>query len=143
MGVVSFGGAIRTGQRCVKRARVLLSARIRVAGGDYDARLRDLSSKGALVECGAPAKAGDSVIFLRGEMHIPARVAWATDNRLGLQFERPVDESEVLVRIGRRPARRTEQDHRRSGILGGDFTEKERRLIRAWGTSVRIPVPND
>ena len=143
MGVASFGGAIRAGQRRVKRARVLLSARIRTAEGDYDARLRDLSSKGALIECGVPAKAGDTVVFLRGAIGVPSRVAWATGNRLGLEFDQPIDENEVLVQIGRRPSERTEGRLRRPSIRREDFTEKERQLMRVWGVNVGIAIPND
>ena len=143
MGVVSFGGAIRAGQRRVKRARVLLSARIRAAEGDYDARLRDLSSKGALVECGAPVRAGDTVVFLRGAIGVPSRVAWVSGNRLGLEFDRPIDENEVLVQIGRRPSERTERRLRRPSIRREDFTEKERQLVRVWGVNVGIAIPND
>ena len=143
MGVASFGGAIRAGQRRVKRARVLLSARIRTAEGDYDARLRDLSSKGALIECGVPAKAGDTVVFLRGAIGVPSRVAWATGNRLGLEFDQPIDENEVLVQIGRRPSRGTEERFRRPSITREDFTDKERQLVRVWGMTVGITVSSD
>ena len=39
------------GKRKAKRARVLLSVKLETAFGQVDARLRDLSRKGALVEC--------------------------------------------------------------------------------------------
>ena len=143
MGVASFGGAIRAGQRSIKRARVLLSARIRSADGEYEARLRDLSRKGALIECRMPAKAGDDVLFLRGAIGVPSRVAWVAGDRLGLEFEQPIDENEVLMQIGRRPLQETEERFRRPSIGREDFTDKERQLVRVWGMTVGITVSSD
>ena len=48
MGVENFTAAPGSGTRRAKRARVLLAAKLQTPYGEIDARLRDLSQKGAL-----------------------------------------------------------------------------------------------
>src|SRR3546814_15922241 len=94
MGVETFGEVSRTSQRRAKRSRVLLSARLRTDAGEFDARLRDLSRKGALVECQGDLSVGDEIIFTRGQTVVPARAAWIGGNRLGIEFLQLIDRSE-------------------------------------------------
>ena len=51
MGVENFQSKAAEGKRAAKRARVLLAAKLQTKYGEIEARLRDLSRKGALVEC--------------------------------------------------------------------------------------------
>jgi hypothetical protein len=139
MGVESFQGVGSTGQRSAKRNRVLLSAKLRTPTGEVDARLRDLSRKGALVECSAPLTVGDEVIFARGATVVPARIAWAGGNRVGLEFLRMIDESELLVQLGPSGSSAPQQRFRRPA-LHEDLSEQERRLARLWGVSVGINI---
>ena len=76
MGVENYPGMTTGGQRSTKRNRVLLAAKLRTSAGEIDARLRDLSRKGALVECSDVLAVGDEVVFNRGATTVPARVAW-------------------------------------------------------------------
>ena len=46
--------------------------------------LRDLSRKGALLECPQVPNVGSAVVFIRGETVVNARVAWAAGNRVGI-----------------------------------------------------------
>lgn len=140
MGVENFPGAsggAKTGQRSAKRNRVLLAARLKTSLGEIDARLRDLSQKGALVECDERLSVGDEVVFTRGATIVPARVAWTGGNRIGLEFLRMIDESEVLVQLGRGPATSSQQRFRRPALHGG-LSEHERKLARLWGANVGI-----
>jgi hypothetical protein len=149
MGVQNFGKISAAGQRQAKRARVLLAARLRTEdGGDIDARLRDLSQKGALVECRQPLPVGSEVVFTRGNTVVPARVAWANGGRIGLEFLRNIDESEVLVQLGRASpgaasAPPAPSRFRRPRIGGEDMSENERQLVRNWGVAVGITVAGD
>ena len=77
MGVENFLDVADTGKRKAKRARVLLAVKIKTQFGEIDGRLRDLSRKGALVECGAIPPVGSEVLFSRGTTIVPARVAWS------------------------------------------------------------------
>jgi hypothetical protein len=145
MGVENFSGAsgvTKTGQRSAKRNRVLLAARLKTSAGEFDARLRDLSQKGALIEFEQRLAVGDEVVFKRGATIVPARVAWSGAGRLGLEFNREIDESEVLVQLGRGPANASQQRFRRPG-LHGSLSDQERKLAQLWGVSVGINYSGD
>jgi hypothetical protein len=143
MGVENFQAETTSGKRSAKRNRVLLAAKVRTsAAGDVDARLRDLSRQGALVECTYPLKVGEEVVFTRGATIVPARVAWTGGNRVGLEFLRLIDESEVLIQLGRAPSGHTQQRFRRPA-LNETLSEHERKLARMWGASVGINLSGD
>jgi hypothetical protein len=140
MGVDNFLNAPVTGNRQAKRARVLLAAKLDTPHGEIDARLRDLSRKGALIECSPVPPEGTEVMFRRGPISVPARVAWAAAGRVGLEFHYMIDENEVLVQMKRSP-NTSAQRFRRPGIKEG-ASEKERALARAWGVQVGINLPD-
>lgn len=128
-------------QRTAKRARVLLAAKLQTPAGTLDVRLRDLSRKGALVECMNIPPAGTEVKFERGKMTVPARVAWSAAGRVGLEFEYLIDESELLVHIG--PAKETPAvnlRYSRSTITLG-MSARERKMAQAWSVAVGLNLP--
>lgn len=141
MGDESFLPAATGGKRTAKRARVLLSARLRTADGVIDARLRDLSRKGALVECRAVPPPGTEVTFERGATRVPAHVAWSAQGRAGLEFHSMIDESELLVHIGRRvePAAPPYRFGRSALTLG--MNAMERKAVQAWSVAVGLTLP--
>jgi hypothetical protein len=142
MSVENFGG-MTTGKRSAKRNRVLLAARLRTSLGEVDARLRDLSQKGALVECNEVFSVGDEVVFIRGSTIVPARVAWTGGgNRIGLEFLRTIAESEVLVQLGRSNNNQTQQRFRRPALHEG-LSDHERKLAKVWGVAVGINISGD
>lgn len=152
MGVENFPGmseATKAGKRSAKRNRVLLSARLRTGFGEIDARLRDLSTKGALVECDERLEVGEEVVFSRGQTVVPARVAWTGGKRVGLEFLRTIDESEVLVQLGRSVSNPADDRYRRAPVAGGrpalhgSLSEQERKLARLWGARVGITFSGD
>jgi hypothetical protein len=142
MGVESFGGSDVTGKRQAKRARVLLAAKLQTESGEIDARLRDLSRKGALVESNVVPPVGTELIFNRGATSVPARVAWTAGNRVGLEFAYMIDENEVLVQLRRGSSDQNGPRFRRPGLFG-DMSEQEKNLARLWGVSVGIAVPGE
>ena len=142
MGVETFGDAGVTGKRQAKRARVLLAARLETSAGQVEARLRDLSRKGALVECSIAPPVGSEVVFTRGSTCVPARVAWTAGNRVGLEFAYMIDENEVLVQLGRTSSDQHQPRFRRPGLFG-DMSEQEKKLAQRWGVSVGIAVPGE
>lgn len=143
MGAENFGGT-SPGQRSAKRNRVLLAARLRTSEfGEVDARLRDLSRKGALVETNEFFNVGDEVVFIRGGTIVPARVAWTGGgNRIGLEFLRQIDEGEVLIQLGSSRTQQTQQRFRRPALNEG-LSDHERKLARVWGVSVGIDVSGE
>jgi hypothetical protein len=135
MGVENFGGTTVGGKRSGKRARVLLSARIETDSGEIEARLRDLSQKGALLECKRVPIVGSEVVFARGATRVPARVAWAGSDRIGLEFHHEIDEHEVFVQLGKKPEPKP-ADFLRNIKLSPD----DRRIAKAWGVTVGLTV---
>jgi hypothetical protein len=143
MSVEQFIDGPVAGKRKAKRARVLLAARLQTPAGEVDARLRDLSRRGALVECQSPPPAGSEVIFTRGSTSIPARVAWSGNNRVGLEFAYMIDEQEVLVQLKRTTCDQNQPRFRRPRLFGEEMSEQEKKLARLWGASVGIAVPGE
>lgn len=142
MGAESGNGSAEESKRSVRRARVLLAARLKTSTGEIDARLRDLSQKGALVEADTELAMGDEVVFIRGATSVPARVAWTAKNRIGLEFLEAIDEAEMLVSVSKPKARPSER-FRRPRIAGGDLTDQECQLARVWGASVGAEFTRD
>lgn len=141
MGVENFTTTPVSGTRRAKRARVLLAAKLQTPFGEIEARLRDLSQKGALVECSPTPPQGSEVVFSRGPISVPARVAWAGSGRVGLEFHHQIDENEMLVQLKRVTNLQARERFRRPGIKE-NASEKERALAAAWGVQVGITLPD-
>jgi hypothetical protein len=141
MGVDNFLTTTGAGNRKAKRARVLLAVKLRTAYGEIDGRLRDLSRKGALIECSPTPATGTELMFQRGNIIVPSRVAWSQPGRLGLEFEYMIDEQDVLVQL-KPGAAASGPRFRRPGIRE-QASETERRLAAAWGVQVGINLPDD
>lgn len=141
MGVENFVDAPKTGNRTSKRARVLLAVQLCTEAGEIDGRLRDLSRKGALIECAKIPPVGSELTFKRGKTIVPARVAWAGGNRVGLEFAFLIDESELLVQLNSNASARHPQFD--PAVFVDELTDQERKLARAWGASVGISLPED
>ncbi|HWT11926.1 MAG TPA: PilZ domain-containing protein [Allosphingosinicella sp.] len=139
MGADNFVNSGIGGKRGARRARVLLAAKLKTPFGEVDARLRDLSRKGALVECSKQPPVGSEVVFMRGTTIVPARVAWSAAGRVGLEFLYMIDEQEVLVQLKKTSNAQTER-FRRPG-LHESLSDKERKLAQAWGVNVGLTVP--
>ena len=143
MGVEQFVDGPVAGKRQAKRARVLLAAKLQTANGEIDARLRDLSRKGALVECRNVPPVGTELVFNRGSTSIPARVAWTGSDRVGLEFAYMIDEHEVLVQLKRTTSDQNQPRFRRPRLFGEQMTNHEKQIARLWGASVGIAIPGE
>ncbi|HEX8639592.1 MAG TPA: PilZ domain-containing protein [Allosphingosinicella sp.] len=140
MGADNFVNTGIQGKRTTRRARVLLAAKLKTPFGELDARLRDLSRKGALVECATQPPVGSEVTFIRGSTIVPARVAWSAAGRVGLEFHYMIDEQEVLVQLKKTSGSSSFERFRRPG-LNESMSEQERKLAEAWGVTVGLTVP--
>ena len=143
MGVEQFVDGPVAGKRQAKRARVLLAAKLQTANGEIEARLRDLSRKGALVECQTVPPVGTELVFNRGSTSIPARVAWTGSDRVGLEFAYMIDEHEVLVQLKRTSGDQNQPRFRRPRLFGEGMSHQEKQLARLWGASVGIAIPGE
>lgn len=142
MGADNFVNTGIHGQRATRRARVLLAAKLKTPFGEVDARLRDLSRKGALVECAKQPPVGSEVVFMRGNTVVPARVAWSAAGRVGLEFLYMIDEQEVLVQLKKSSGGQGGERFRRPG-LNEALSDQERKLAEAWGVTVGLTVPGN
>lgn len=141
MGADNFVNREIGGKRAARRARVLLAAKLRTPFGEVDCRLRDLSRKGALVECAKQPPVGSEVMFIRGSTTVPARVAWTSVGKVGLEFHYMIDEQEVLVQLKKTSSGAGGDRFRRPG-LHEDMSDHERKLAQAWGVTVGLTVPD-
>ncbi len=139
MGADNFVNSEIGGKRAARRARVLLAAKLKTPFGEVAARLRDLSRKGALVECGKQPPVGSEVMFIRGSTVVPARVAWTAAGRVGLEFLYMIDEQEVLVQLKKNSGGNNIDRFRRPG-LHEDMSDQERKLALAWGVTVGLTL---
>jgi hypothetical protein len=131
----SDNGAHKRGN---KRSLVLLTAKVSANGVDTEVRLRNLSQKGALLEADRPPQLGTDLVFERGETKVKARVAWVSGQRFGIEFVVPIEESEVLVHVGRAkpmPTREPSANFRRAGIRPHALTPGEAKIAAAWVSS--------
>lgn len=80
-------------QRTDSRDSLMLSAHFRVAGRpDEQVRVRNLSSGGLMAEYGHPIDRGTAVeVEVRGVGWVSGHIAWATDGRVGVAFDGPID----------------------------------------------------
>ncbi len=66
---------------------VTLPARLRIAGAWTDVRIRNVSSRGMLLEMANPPLPGCYVEVSRGRYRYTARVAWAEGNLCGIHID--------------------------------------------------------
>jgi hypothetical protein len=97
--------ALTVPKREERRSRVFLSAQVDCGTGLTEARIRDLSATGALLESDAPPEAGKNIRVQCGQTLLDARVAWAERGWFGVEFETPllvnrlVDGGEVRLKV--------------------------------------------
>jgi PilZ domain len=126
-----------------KRSRVLFKAVISVRGREFEARIRDLSSLGVLVEMDQPPALGTKVLFSRARLSAPARVAWAGGNRAGLEFESPVDEKALLDPGPGKAPKAAQWEVSNGGLTPGrpriaGISDEERRLAKLWARQMGL-----
>lgn len=66
------------------RRKVLIRARMRLDGCWRDVRIKDISSRGLLLEAPAAPQRGTYLEVFRGKHVIVARVVWSSDTRFGV-----------------------------------------------------------
>ena len=89
-------------KRETKRSRVFLVAQVDTGSGPVEARVRDISRSGALLEADRLPDKGARVRMTCGGARLDARVAWAEDGRFGLEFETPLLVGKLTDKSGSR-----------------------------------------
>ena len=119
-----------TQNRKARRSNVLMSASLELSGTSLPVKLRNLSADGALVEGDKLPVEGASLMFRKGDLSMPGRVAWSKTRHAGISFAQPLL-PEQLMRHVPPPRARVAPDFRRPGLRSRQ-SEEERRFGEAW-----------
>ncbi|MBB3763945.1 PilZ domain-containing protein [Sphingomicrobium lutaoense] len=114
-----------------QRSQVLMTAQLELSGTTRDVKLRNLSAEGALVEGEGLPVEGSELIFRKGAIKAPGRIAWVNNNRAGIAFATSLHPDELLRHVPR-PKPRIEPRFQRPPIRNGDLTPAERRAAENW-----------
>lgn len=107
-----------------RRANVLMAATLEISGMALPVKLRNLSVDGALVEGDKLPVEGASILFRRGDIAVPGKVAWVKARKAGVSFVRQIGEEQVLRNISV-PKSRPKPTFRRAA-LKEEPTQSER-----------------
>jgi len=125
--------------RKARRSNVLMAASLELSGTSLPVKLRNLSADGALVEGDKLPVEGASILFRKGDLSVPGRVAWAKTRHAGISFDRKLGTDQVLRHVPA-PRPRVKPDFRRPG-LKSSLTEEERRYGEQWlGRFLHLPL---
>ncbi|MEO8619117.1 MAG: PilZ domain-containing protein [Sphingomicrobium sp.] len=123
--------SIQSQNRRSRRSHVLMAACLRSDDGDLAVKLRNLSEHGALVEAELLPPVGTIVKFRKGDLNLPARVAWVEDGRAGVAFDSILDTESVMRHIPV-PAPPRKLDFRRPPIKAHQLSAGERKVAEDW-----------
>jgi hypothetical protein len=79
-------------QRQEKRSRVFLTVLLHGPTGSIELKVTDWSPHGACGSCAYPPPPGAAIELVRGDVAVPARVAWSANGKIGIEFAEAVDE---------------------------------------------------
>lgn len=91
------GGPVHRGPR----RKVLLRAEMRAGGPKMDICIRDVSTRGMLVQAGVPPPRGTYVEIVTAGVPIVGKVVWAGNRRFGIAMRDPIDVRGFVERIER------------------------------------------
>ena len=126
-----------TQNRKARRSNVLMAASLELSGTSLPVKLRNLSADGALVEGDKLPVEGAQILFRKGDLSVPGRVAWAKTRHAGISFAVKLSPELVLRHIPA-PRPRVKPDFRRPGLKSSDLTEQERAFGERWLWNARI-----
>jgi hypothetical protein len=95
--------------RSQPRSNVFLDAVLVVGSAAHPVRLRNLSSRGALIEGASLPTEGSRVRVLRGELSAEGDIAWQEQGLAGLRFASEIDVERWVRRVGHRGQQRVDE----------------------------------
>ncbi len=97
--VFTDGKPVDSGDR--GRDSLLLLATLTAGGKQMQVRVRNLSAGGLMAELPDPVSNDAAVeIDLRGVGRVTGRIAWQTEGRAGIAFDRPIDPQRARKPVG-------------------------------------------
>ena len=100
-----------------KRSRVFLSAQVDAGSGPVAARIRDISTTGALLESNFAPRGGDTLDLTCGSTALQGRVAWADRGWFGIEFFSPLAIGDLVDAAGTKLAVSAPRTYHRSERL--------------------------
>jgi hypothetical protein len=85
--------------RSQRRSNVFLSAALLTGGAQLPVRVRNLSSRGALLEGSHLPPAGIPVRLIRGKLSAEGELAWQMPGHAGVRFARDIDVGAWVKRV--------------------------------------------
>lgn len=122
------------------RQKVMLPARMRVGSAYVDVCIRNISSRGMMLQAASPPPPGTYVEVLRAANNIVGRIVWAKDRRFGVHISDRVNVAIFVNQTVSATPRSADQERRSpdrpravsSGSVNlAQQTERSRRLSRA------------
>ena len=108
------------------RKNLFVAAVLRSETGQAPVRVRNLSSKGAMIETSVAPSAGATVELRRGSLQASARVAWQQGSRCGLEFQSSVDVDEWIGAVHGHHQRSVDQAVNLVRTKPGEATQRAR-----------------
>ena len=118
-----------------------MKASIEQAGQALEVKLRNLSAEGALVEGLSLPVEGSELMFIKGDLRVPGKVAWTHGPHAGIAFSKLLDPVQLMRHVPA-PKARTSARFRRPG-LALELTEAERRFGENWLSGIPVPPAAD
>lgn len=123
-----------------RRSHVFLKAELELSGRTVEVKLRNLSAEGALIEGDDLPIEGSQLLFRKGDLKVPGRIAWLRDYRAGVSFAQPLA-PEQLMRHVPTPKPKSLPQSKRPAIRSKEMTLEERRYSENWLWSEPITPP--
>lgn len=114
-----------------QRANVLMQASLELSGTSIPVKLRNLSSDGALIESDRLPVEGAAVVFKRGDLAVPGKIAWTKTTHAGVSFSRKLNPDQVMRHVPQ-PRAHVAPTFRRPGLKSQALTDQERRFGELW-----------
>lgn len=118
-----------TQNRKSRRSNVLMAASLELSGTSLSVKLRNLSAEGALVEGDSLPVEGASVMFRKGDLSMPGRVAWVKGRQAGVGFAQKLNPEQLLRHVPV-PRPRVTPSFRRPGLKTS--TDADTGFGEAW-----------
>ena len=120
------------------RREVHIPSRMRSREEWIDVCIRNISSRGLLVECSSPPSRGSYVDIRRGSQVIIGRVVWSKAGRFGVRTQDRLDIDAIInePRLAQRPIRPTASERRNRSRAGADADITSRLERNRWRSSI-------
>jgi hypothetical protein len=123
-------GTLSLDRRAAHRASVMLTASISYGDEATAIIIRNLSDSGACIEAGQ-LPLGSPFVLRRKEQSLRGHVVWAKEDRLGVEFTRPLIVEKALRHIAA-PRPHKAPVSRRPGLKCKALTPAETSIMQRW-----------